>query len=160
MLHHATGHIRNRRARTPVRRAPHPNIRHARLRFSSHPHANTVRNRSACRPYPKNTALIIRFVSVMMFLPHDRRTRSTGFPGSAVHRDFHCHFSRAARRQHSRVAAKRQTTNRHTSEANEKRPDGPPSERFPYRRNTSRLRIRKIIRFFSRIIGNPHRYNP
>ncbi|EEG70054.1 hypothetical protein BIFPSEUDO_04324 [Bifidobacterium pseudocatenulatum DSM 20438 = JCM 1200 = LMG 10505] len=96
----------------------------------------------------------------MMFLPYDRRTRSTGFPGSAVHRDFHCHFSRAARRQHSRVAAKRQTTNRHTSEANEKRPDGPPSERFPYRRNTSRLRIRKIIRFFSRIIGNPHRYNP
>ena len=97
----------------------------------------------------QNTALTIRFDSVMMFLPYDRRTRSTGFAYGAVHRDFLCHFSRAARRQickqMQRLQMLQQNNKRNNKQgssttANKKRPDVLSSERFPHQRNNPRLR--------------------
>ena len=84
-----------------------------------------------------------------MFLPYDRRTRSTGFACGTVHRDFLCHFSRAARRQickqMQRLQMLQQNNKRNNKQgssttANKKRPDVLSSERFPHQRNNPRLR--------------------
>ena len=77
------------------------------------------------------------------------RTRSTGFACGAVHRDFLCHFSRAARRQickqMQRLQMLQQNNKRNNKQgssttANKKRPDVLSSERFPHQRNNPRLR--------------------